>query len=152
MIRKCRADCDARWVPASEQPYLKLKQRRGRSAHLNRCEDVYDTFSYFTGDRANLSGGPLSQTSSKLPGAWVRGGQRLTFDQEKKFLQKLEKIAENITKAQKEDMDKLLATVVVADRVTSRLMKLVMMMQRQQLHHHQQQTPPQLRPQPHLAQ
>ena len=45
MVRKCRADYDARWVPASEQPYLKLKQRRGRSAHLNRCEEVYNTFS-----------------------------------------------------------------------------------------------------------
>ena len=122
MISKSRADCDARRVPASEQPYLKLKQRRGRSAHVNRCEDIYDMVSYLTRDGASLPRGPLSATSTNLPGApRVRGCQRQTSDLEKKLLEKLEKIADNISKVQKDSMDKLQATLVVADQATNRL-------------------------------
>ena len=155
MINKSRADCNARGVPASDQPYLKLKQRRGRSAHVNRCEDIYDMVSYLTRDGASLPRGPLSATSTNLPGApGVRGCQRQTSDLEKNLLEKLEKIADNISKVQKNSMAKLQATLLVADQATNRLIsqtnnlmefivrhnnRIQLMLMQQQQHHQQQQ-------------
>ena len=111
--------------------------------------------SYLTREGASLPRGPLSATSTNLPCApRVRGCQRQTSDLEKKLLEKLEKIADNISKVQKDSMDKLQATLLVADQATNRLIshtnnlmefivrhnnRIQLMLMQQQQHHQQQQ-------------
>ena len=66
MLSVCKARCNPKNIAAPQQPYLKLKERRGKSAHINRAEDIYDMSAYITQNRKSLPRGPLSQLSSNI--------------------------------------------------------------------------------------
>ena len=153
MEEESKAKCEERGLAANEMPYLKLKLRRGPSAHLNRADDIYDIFAYFEGARSSLPRGPLGNASSNLE-AHQDKKPKISMPTEQELINKLtiklEKAIDKFIIEQQtytERFSSALATVeAMADKLTTQYVAVLNYMQRHneqmmQLHeqHHQNQ-------------